>query len=185
MDDQNDQEIDPSKQKAEEECFEFESKKPRTISITDDELRAIKEEALTYKDKYLRLLAETENTKKRVQKEREETTRYAIESIAVDFLHPLDNLENALQFAKEMSEEVKNWAIGFQMILNQFKDALTDNGISPFPSKGNPFDPHLHEAIEAVDSDEAPGTVVEECIKGYKMGDRVIRPARVKVAKSK
>jgi len=71
------------------------------------------------------------------------------------------------------------------MILQQFKDVLSSNGVSPIQALGKHFDPHLHEAIEMVDSpDVEAGTVVQESAKGYKMGDRVIRPSRVKVSRS-
>ena len=77
-------------------------------------------------------------------------------------------MENALKFTQQMSDEVKHWAIGFQMILNQFKDVLSANGITPFSSEGKPFDPHLHEAIETVaTADFPPGTVIEESLRGY------------------
>ena len=85
-----------------------------------------------------------------------------------------------------MSEEVKNWATGFQMILTQFRDILTNNGVTAFESKGKQFDPHIHEAVEMVESEDlADGMVVEEFNKGYKMGDKVIRPARVCVSKNR
>jgi molecular chaperone GrpE len=72
------------------------------------------------------------------------------------------------------------------MILGQFKDVLSNNGVIPFNSTGTHFDPHKHEAIETlVSNDYAPGTVVSESVRGYKMGDRIIRPARVTVAKQK
>jgi molecular chaperone GrpE len=168
-----------------EETFES-AESPKQVLITDEELKSLHNEVLEYKDKYLRLLADADNTRKRLQKEREEINRYAIESIIVDLLSPLDNLENALRFAQEMSDEVRNWAFGFQMIFEQFKDIMTQKGITPFKSEGEKFNPQLHEAIEAIESDEHPaGIVIEECVKGYKMGDRVIRPARVKVTKSK
>jgi molecular chaperone GrpE len=169
------------------EDFEFQSATthPKQISITDEELKAIKKESLEYKDKYLRLLADSDNARKRLQKERQEISRYALENIVLDFLKPLDNLENALKFAQGMSDEVKNWAFGFQMILTQFKDILASHGITVIESQGTAFDPHLHEAIEMVETDSyAPGIIVEENIRGYKMGDRMIRPARVKVAKT-
>lgn len=135
-------------------------------------------------DKYLRLLAESENTRKRMQKERQDLTKYAVENLIVDFLHPLDSFEKALQFAENMSEDVKNWAIGFEMILNQFKQALINHGVTDFESVGNGFDPHLHEAVEMVETTQyPPGKVVHEFLRGYRMGDRIIRPARVKVAK--
>ncbi|MBS4163436.1 Protein GrpE [Candidatus Protochlamydia amoebophila] len=170
-----------------EENIEFPSapNHPKQVLVTDEELKALKKEATEYKDKYLRLLADSENARKRLQKERQEISRYALENMVVDFLKPLDNLENALKFAQGMSDEVKNWAFGFQMILTQFKDVLASNGITALESQGTFFDPHLHEAIEMVETDSyAPGIIVEENVRGYKMGDRMIRPARVKVAKA-
>ncbi|WP_079988589.1 nucleotide exchange factor GrpE [Candidatus Protochlamydia sp. W-9] len=170
-----------------EENVEFPSapNHPKQVLVTDEELKALKKEVTEYKDKYLRLLADSENARKRLQKERQEISRYALENMVVDFLKPLDNLENALKFAQGMSDEVKNWAFGFQMILTQFKDVLASNGITALESQGTFFDPHLHEAIEMIETDSyAPGIIVEENVRGYKMGDRMIRPARVKVAKA-
>lgn len=136
-------------------------------------------------DKYLRLLAESENARKRMQKEREELTKYAIENVIAEFLHPMDSFEKALRFAENMSEEVKNWAIGFEMILAQFKQVLVNHGIVPFESEGKHFDPHLHEAVEVIETIEhPPGTIVAEFVRGYKMGERTVRPARVKVTKA-
>lgn len=170
--------------KQEEVAFES-ATNPKQIFITDEGLRTLQKELLDYKDKYLRLLADAENARKRLHKERQELSRYAIESMVVDLLRPLDNLENALRFAQDMSDEVKNWAFGFQMILTQFKDVLTQHGIHAFDSLGQPFDPHQHEAIEMVESTtQTAGTIVEENVRGYKMGDRIIRAARVKVAKN-
>jgi molecular chaperone GrpE len=172
--------------KQEGDVFESASAKPKQVLVTDEELRSLQKEILEYKDKYLRLLADSDNARKRLQKERQEISRYAVENIVVEFLRPLDNFENALRFAQEMSEEVKNWAFGFQMILAQFKDVLTQNGVSAIDSLGKPFNPHDQEAVEMVESpDHLPGMIVEECVRGYKMGDRTIRAARVKVAKGK
>lgn len=169
-----------------EECaFESARAKPKQVLITDEELKGLQKEIVEYKDKYLRLLADAENARKRLQKEKQDISRYAVENIIVDFLHPIDNFENALRFAQEMSDEVKNWAFGFQMILAQFKDVLIQNGIISMDAIGKQFNPHEHEAVEMIESIEPPGTIIEECVRGYKMGDRTIRPARVKVAKEK
>lgn len=139
---------------------------------------------LEYKDKYLRLLAEMENTRKRLQKEKQEMTRFAVENVISEFLMPMDNLENALKFTQNMSQETLNWARGFEMILAQFKDILNNHGVSPFHSEGCPFDPHMHEAVEIEETeDHEDGVVLHEYVKGYKSGQRTIRPARVKVAK--
>ena len=152
-------------------------------AVPAQELKKLMEEAAEYKDKYLRLLAEMDNMRKRLQKERQEMIQYAVQNVIVDFLNPLDHLENALRHADQAPAEVKHWALGFQMILNQFKDVLSNNGVAPFQSVGTPFDPHSHEAIETVATSEHPeGFVVSESVKGYKMGGKTIRPARVAVA---
>lgn len=164
--------------------FPSASSNPKQVMMTDEELKNLQKEIMEYKDKYLRVLAESENARKRLQKEKQEMTRYAIENVIAEFLHPLDNLENALSMAQKMSDEVKNWAYGFQMILTQFKDVLAGQGVVSIDSLGTHFDPHKHEAVEMIESNEQePGTVIEECVRGYKMGDRIIRPARVKVVK--
>jgi molecular chaperone GrpE len=158
---------------------------PEGFSIPPFEIEALKKELAECKDKYLRVLAESENARKRLQKEKQETIQYAIQNVIVDFLNPIDHMENALKFTQQMSDEVKHWAIGFQMILSQFKDVLTNNGVAPFVSEGKPFDPHRHEAVETIETDTyPPGTVVEESLRGYIMGDKTIRPARVKVSKA-
>ncbi len=144
------------------------------------------EEALDYKDKYLRLLAETENMRKRMQKEKQEMTRYAIDNILAEIIAPLDSFEQALELASNMSQDVKNWAVGFQMILSQFKQVLQDNHVVSFKSEGESFDPHKHDAIELEESEAIePGIVLKEYVRGYKSGERIIRPARVKVSKKK
>lgn len=160
-------------------------KKTSTVSVTDLELEQLRREVADYKDKYFRGLAESENARKRMQKERQELIQYAVQNVIVDFLNPIDHLENALNFAQQASDEVKHWAHGFQMILNQFKDTLANNGVVAIKSEGMTFDPHYHEAIEMVETaDYPPGTIVTETLKGYRMGDKTIRPARVKVAKA-
>lgn len=159
-------------------------REPKMMTISDIEYEQLKKDASEYKDKYLRAIADSENLRKRLHKERHDLTQIAVQSIIVDFLNPIDHMENALAFTGNMSNEVKNWAAGFKMILNQFKDVLAANDVHPFKSVGMPFDPHNHEAVEMVESDEyPPGTVIEESIRGYKMGSKTIRPARVKVAK--
>ncbi|NGX53073.1 MAG: Protein GrpE [Candidatus Anoxychlamydiales bacterium] len=142
------------------------------------------EEIGELQNKYLLTLAELENTRKRMQKEKTQSLSFAIENTIAEFLPLIDNFENALNFANDSSEEVKNWATGFQMILSQLKDILHNHGIVPYHSVGNNFDPHYHDAVEIVESSEhAPGSVIEEFAKGYKSATRVIRPARVKVTK--
>src|SRR5262249_9544902 len=145
------------------ESQEMPIREPKPAEVSDVEWERIKKESSDYKDKYLRCIAEAENLRKRLHKERHDLTQIAIQGIIVDFLDPIDHLENALAFTNNMSEEVKNWALGFKMILNQFKDVLAANDAHPFKSVGLPFDPHNHEAIETVETSEyPPGIVIEE-----------------------
>ena len=156
----------------------------KIVEISDIELEQLKHEAADFKDKYLRAIAESENLKKRLQKERQEMTQMAVQTVIVDFLNPIDHMENALSFTDSMSDEVRNWAVGFKMILNQFKEVLSSNNVHSFKSVGLAFDPHVHEAVEMKETeDAAPGMVIEETLKGYKMGNKTIRPARVTVSK--
>ncbi len=139
-----------------------------------------------YKNKYLRALADMENLRKRLSHEKQETIAYAIDNMLSGFLTPLDNFENALRYTDNLSPELKNWATGFKMIANQFKEVLETHGIRTYDSIGKQFDPHFHEGIETVETEEfEDGTVIEEIVKGYKRGERILRVATVKVAKRK
>jgi len=143
-----------------------------------------KTEETDWKDKYLRALAEMENMRKRMQKERQEMARFGIENAIGEFLPAIDNLENALRFAEGAGGEVKVWALGFEMILSQFKEVLHNHGIVSFHSEGNTFDPLLHEAVETEETEDHPnGMILHEFTKGFKSSTRTVRPARVKVAK--
>lgn len=154
-------------------------------SVLQLEVEELRKEVKDFKDKYFRALAEQENARKRMQKERSEGTHYLVSDVISEFLQPLDQLEKALYFAEASSPEVKNWAVGFEMILAQFKDVLAGHNVKSFDAIGKPFDPHLHEAVEMVATDEhSEGTVIEEELKGYMIGDRPLRPARVKVAQA-
>ncbi|MBI2742913.1 MAG: nucleotide exchange factor GrpE [Chlamydiales bacterium] len=149
-----------------------------------DKTAQLEAEIKEWKDKHLRTLAEMENSRKRMQKEKQDSVRYAMENLFADLLGPVDNLENALAFTDKMSDETKKWAVGFQMILGQFKELLTANNVQPFESIGMQFDPHKHQAIEMEETEDKPeGVILQEFVKGYRCGDRIIRPARVKVAK--
>ena len=112
-------------------------------------------------------------------------TRFAIENVISEILLPIDTFENALGFTKQMNEETRNWAKGFEMILSQFKEILSNHNIVAFHSTNELFDPHKHEAVEIEETEDHPdGTILQEFLKGYKSGDRILRAARVKVAKA-
>ena len=154
------------------------------VDLLQQQVDKLQKEMQDYKDKYFLTLAEIENMRKRLQKEKQDMTRFAIENVIAEFLTPLDNLENALGFTDQMSQETRNWAIGFNMLLAQFKDVLNTHGVTSFSSMGMEFDPNLHEAVEIEESSaHKEGLIIHEFLKGYKRGDRVLRPARVKVSK--
>lgn len=144
------------------------------------------EEEESYEDKYFRLLAEMENQRKRLHKEKIEANKYAIRGILRDIIAPFESMETALKFAMKLQGEVKQWAEGFVMILEQFKDILASHGVESFDSMGTFFDPHKHEAIDIEETDQyEPGIILEEYQKGYSIDGHTLRPARVKVAKAK
>jgi molecular chaperone GrpE len=136
-----------------------------------------------FKDKYFRQLAEMENMRKRMAKEKQEMVRFGVENAIAEFLPVIDQFEQALEFANVAEPAVKSWATGFQMFMSQFKEVLSQHGITAYPSEGELFDPTYHEALEAVENTNVPeGQILQEFAKGYKSPTRVIRPARVKVA---
>jgi molecular chaperone GrpE len=137
-----------------------------------------------FKTKYYHLLADQENFRKRMQKDKDDMVKIAIESTIKDFLPIIDNFENALKFAQKSTPEVQSWAMGFQMILSQLQDILHQNGIVSYHSIGNQFDPLFHEAVEIVETlDHPERLILEEFAKGYKCQNRTLRPAKVKVTK--
>lgn len=149
----------------------------------EEEANKLKQEVTEYKDKYLRALAEIENTRKRLSREKLESQSFAVQNIVSDLLQPIDHFEQALKHAEASTKEIAHWASGFEMILQQLKSVLEDHGATPFDSLGALFDPHLHEAVETEErEDVAEGTVVKEFQKGYTLSGRTIRAARVKVA---
>ncbi|UQZ90485.1 nucleotide exchange factor GrpE [Deltaproteobacteria bacterium Smac51] len=145
------------------------------------------EEAHKFQDLYLRCAAETENMRRRFQKEKEEQARYAGEKIVKGMIPVLDNLILALSYVKADSPaEAQSLAEGVRMTVKGFQDVLSDNGLKSVPSKrGQVFDPNLHEALGQIPETEIPpGTISQLIQRGYTLSDRLIRPAKVMVAKA-
>ena len=129
----------------------------------DEAINKAMSEAKEYKDKYLRALAEIENSRKRLTREKLESQSIAVQGVIADFLEPLDHLEQALKHASRLTGDVKVWAQGFQMILQQFYQVLESYDVRSFDSVGLPFDPNLHEAIEVEEkSDVQEGIILHE-----------------------
>jgi molecular chaperone GrpE len=136
------------------------------------------------KDKYLRALAESENARRRARQQSEENARRDRENILREFLPIVDNLERAVE-AGRGGGNGKSIVEGVEMVLASMLDFLKRNGVTPQSAVGQPFDPARHEAVDQVASDaHPPNTVVKEAHRGYQIGERVLRPARVVVAKA-
>ena len=143
------------------------------------------EEAVTKKefdalnDKYIRLYAEYENFRKRTAKEKEEIYKNATADVLKDILPVIDNFERALQFSSDEPEKVLE---GLKMIEAQFLNSLIKIGVEEIQAAGEQFDPELHYAVShEQDESQLENTVTEILQKGYKKGDKVLRPAMVKV----
>jgi molecular chaperone GrpE len=147
----------------------------------DPELQAARDEAQANFARYQRLAADFENYKRRTRQELADRTQYANEELLRKLLPILDNLHRALDHAPEGID--RNWFDGLRTVVRQFEDTLQAQGVSPIPAVGEKFDPSQHEAIAREETDEhEEGTVVEEVQPGYRLHERVLRPALVKVA---
>jgi len=148
------------------------------------QLQEKERELAELKDKYLRALADGENARKRIRQQSEESVRIQKEGILRDLLPIVDNLERAVGAAREGVSDTTVIVEGVQMVLRSLLDFLKSQGVVPIVSAGQPFDPARHEAVDQVASDtHPPNTVVKEFHRGYLIGDRVLRPASVTVAK--
>jgi molecular chaperone GrpE len=145
------------------------------------ELERVKSERDALLDRLARAQAEFENARRRAAKEQQEYRDFAITDAIKTLLPVIDSFERALQ----VKSESKDFRSGIELIYKQLQDALAKLGVRVIPAKGEPFDPHYHEAIEMVETEDAPDhQVIEELQRGYKLKDRLLRPAMVKVAKN-
>ena len=150
----------------------------------EERIQHLEREVQSLKDQHLRTLAEVENTKKRLQREKEEFARYASEALVHGLLPIVDSLDQAL-VAVDKQADSDAIVKGVHLIHRQVHGLLKQEGINRIPTVGERFDPHRHEAMAQVEATEdvPEGTIVEEVRVGYTLHDRVLRPAMVKVAK--
>lgn len=157
------------------------TKKSRKQAKTDDleaKLTAAQEELAAQQDQYQRMLAEYANYKRRTEQEKEQIGAFTKAELLTGLLTSLDNMEKAI--AAPAGDEYKT---GVDLVLRQFMDALSKMGLEEIPAENQPFDPNVHNAVMREDADGVePDTVTAVFQKGYKLGDRVLRPAMVKVA---
>jgi molecular chaperone GrpE len=158
------------------------SEKPRAAGERDSELQRLQAERNTLLDRLARLQAEFENARKRAAKEQQDFRNYALGDALTSLLPILDSFERALQTRTRDGGEFRS---GVELIHKQMQDALQKLGVRPIPAKGELFDPHLHQAIEMVDTTDADDhKILEELQRGYKLKDRLLRPSMVKVARN-
>lgn len=164
---------------------------------TDDELELLEgadgaseleSEVADLKDKLLRAVAETENVRRRAQREKEDASKYAIQSFATEMVSVSDNLGRALDSVDEQTrstdEAVDNLCVGVEMTQRELLNAFERVGIKPIEAEGQRFDHNLHEAMfEIEDKDKPSGTVIQVIQPGYTIRDRLLRPAKVGVSK--
>jgi molecular chaperone GrpE len=181
-------EVEPRELDAEHElpAAEHEDDGPATQANAeasiDSESQRLKAERDSLIDRMARMQADFDNARKRAAREQQDFKDYAAADAIRALLPVLDSFERALQAGANEKSELRG---GVELIYRQLQDALGKLGVQPVPATGQRFDPRFHEAIEMVDTDEAPDhQVLEELQPGYKLKDRLLRPAMVKVARN-
>jgi len=160
------------------------------LVATRSELKRVETENADLKDRLARRQADFENYRKRVERERTETYNRVVADVSTKLLPVLDNLKRALETEASVesseSDEFRHFLSGVDLIYKQLNGVLDAMGVKPIAAVGEPFNPHIHEAVvtEATD-DYEPDTVMQEIVAGYRLGDKLIRPALVKVATKK
>ena len=154
--------------------------------LTRDEIVELKkkaEERDTYLDQLLRTKAEFMNYQKRMVKENESTSQFAVQSLILEFLPELDNFDRALKLA-DNSKDFDKFVEGIKLIEEQLFKVLGKYGVEPIETVGKAFDPNLHEAVMEEENNEMPHhTIIDEFQRGFLLKERVIRPSKVKVSK--
>lgn len=157
------------------------------ISNLQNQLSKIESERAELLDNARRRNTDFDNFKKRTERERSETFRNQLGNLATQILPVMDNLERALNaatsFNKENSKDFQQFFEGIMLVSQQLNETLAEMGVQPIASVGETFDPHFHEAVATEETDEfSPHTIIEELLRGYRIGEKVIRPSMVKVA---
>jgi molecular chaperone GrpE len=157
----------------------------KDAEVLPSEIDILKAQLQAEKDKYVRLLAEFDNVRKRHERERVEIIKYAHEEVIIECLKLYDDLERSLNAFKNVEGTDKNLVKGLEMVFNGMRDLMNKYAVKPIESVGKPFDPNAQEVLMQAETTEFPdGVVMEEFEKGYTLGGRVVRTAKVKVAKN-
>lgn len=169
-----------------EEVFAEEEQAPEQpeldeLQMAEQKIVELEAKVEEMENRYLRLQADFENSRRRAKLDLEAAQKYRVQSLATDLLQALDNFERATKIEAD-NEQTKSLLQGMDMVYNGIVEALKKEGVEAIESVGKEFDPHLHQAVMQVqDENFESNTIVEELQKGYMLKDRVIRPAMVKV----
>ena len=178
----------PEASEAEESNGDVESEdssEAEALANLTAEYEAYKAQSEEQHDQMLRTIAEFDNSRKRAEREKEESLKYALESFVKELIPMIDGIERAIQSTKE-SQDVDALAEGVEMIYKGILSTLEKRGVTPIEAVNEPFDPMQHEAVMHVESEDVPeNNVIEEWQKGYMLHNRVIRPSMVSVSKGK
>jgi molecular chaperone GrpE len=156
-----------------------------SVEMLQQQIAEKDKELADLKDKYLRVLADAENARKRIRQQSDDSVRVQRENLLRDLLPIVDNLERAVEAARGGGNG-RPIVEGVEMVLRGLLDFLRANGVTQVNSVGQAFDPQVHEAVDHVHSPQhPPNTVVSEFHRGYVIGDRTLRPARVAVTKGR
>jgi molecular chaperone GrpE len=159
---------------------------PKNMALQEDPEQIMRERD-DYRDRLLRSIAEFDNYRKRIERERRELAEFVSFEILHDLLPLVDDLERALAAAGQSGESstqtVANYRAGIELIHRQLAELLRKRNVTPIEAKGADFDPHVHQAVATEPSDShRDNEVIEELRRGYRLGERLLRPAMVKVA---
>lgn len=156
---------------------------PQTVvDSKDSEQERLTQELADMKDRYLRTVAEMDNMRKRLEREKSEFLKFANESILKDMIPVLDSLDKAVPNEQGLDPAVKSYRDGVLMVQKQLLQMLAKHGLEPVESTDKPFDPNFHQAIQRIESSEVTAeTVAAEFAKGYVLNGRLIRPSMVSV----
>lgn len=154
-------------------------------SLTVEQIAELQTRAAEAQERFLRLYADFENFKKRAARERDEVRRAAIEGMISRLLPVLDNFDMAMLATQQPGTNVDTLMAGVQMIQGQLRTVCVEQGLEELVTEGKDFDPALHDAVSESETTQFPeGRIVQQLRKGYRLKDRLLRPASVVVAKS-
>jgi len=190
LDDEFDQPLPPAKGSTGDLALNMGGPEVAELVATRAELKRLEGEVKELRDSLARRQADFENYRKRMDSKRAETHNRVVADIAAKLLPVLDNLKRALDTEASVeaseSDEFRHFLSGVDLIHKQLNGVLDALGVKPVLAEGQPFDPHLHEAVVTEPTDEyEPDTVIQEIVRGFQIGDKLIRPALVKVSVKK